>query len=144
LPIVRRVLFDKSRFRQARTMRRKRTGDHLTRWLLAGAAVALICECSGDVPARCSAAADCGVCMACINGSCLLDPYPSEPYCPDHNRIERLWLDVHANVTRHHRCKTIEELMLHVANFLRAYNRRAKLNPSLRPAIPIRESRSAV
>jgi transposase len=32
------------------------------------------------------------------------------PYCPDHNRIERLWLDVHANVTRHHRCKTIEDV----------------------------------
>lgn len=24
------------------------------------------------------------------------------PYCPDHNLIERLWLDLHANVTRNH------------------------------------------
>jgi hypothetical protein len=25
------------------------------------------------------------------------------PYCPDHNRIERFWQDLHANVTRNHR-----------------------------------------
>ena len=33
------------------------------------------------------------------------------PYCPDDNRIERVWLDLHANVTRNHRCRTMEELM---------------------------------
>src|SRR5688572_4690975 len=26
------------------------------------------------------------------------------PYCPTVNRIERLWLDLHAVVTRNHRC----------------------------------------
>jgi transposase len=51
------------------------------------------------------------------------------PYCPDDNRIERVWLDLHANVTRNHSCKSIEELMLHVIAFMRAYNRREKLNP---------------
>jgi transposase len=66
------------------------------------------------------------------------------PYCPDDNRIERVWLDLHANVTRNHRCKTIEELMAHVVAFMRAYNQRKKLNPSLRYAIPVRESRSVV
>ena len=25
------------------------------------------------------------------------------PYCPQSNRIERVWWDVHANVTRNHR-----------------------------------------
>lgn len=25
------------------------------------------------------------------------------PYCPEENRIERPWLDLHANVTRNHR-----------------------------------------
>ena len=25
------------------------------------------------------------------------------PYCPDHNKIERVWLDLHANVTRNHK-----------------------------------------
>jgi len=66
------------------------------------------------------------------------------PYCPDDNRIERVWLDLHANVTRNHRCKSIEELMVHVIAFMRAYNRREKLNPSLRTVTPVRESRSAV
>jgi transposase len=66
------------------------------------------------------------------------------PYCPDDNRIERVWLDLHANVTRNHRCKTIEELMAHVVAFMRGYNQRKKLNPSLRHAIPVRESRSVV
>lgn len=33
------------------------------------------------------------------------------PYCPDANLIERRWLDLHANVTRNHRCKTMDELM---------------------------------
>lgn len=33
------------------------------------------------------------------------------PYCPDHNRIERVWQDLHANVTRNHRCKTMVQLL---------------------------------
>ena len=33
------------------------------------------------------------------------------PYCPDANRIERLWRDLHANVTRNHRCRTIRQLI---------------------------------
>ncbi len=66
------------------------------------------------------------------------------PYCPEANKIERVWLDLHANVTRNHRCKTMADLMEHVAAFLRAYNRRATINPSLRIAIPVRESRSVV
>jgi len=40
------------------------------------------------------------------------------PYCPDHNRIERLWQTLHSNVTRNHRCKTIEELMVNVTRWL--------------------------
>jgi hypothetical protein len=56
------------------------------------------------------------------------------PYCPDSNRIERLWREVHANVTRNHRCGSIEELMARVHAFLRAYNRRGKINPGLRRA----------
>jgi transposase len=66
------------------------------------------------------------------------------PYCPDDNRIERVWLDLHANVTRNHRCKTIGELMIQVVAFMRAYNQKKKLNPSLKPAIAVSESRSAV
>jgi len=54
------------------------------------------------------------------------------PYCPDDNRIERVWLDLHANVTRNHRCANIHTLMLKVASFLCAYNHRHRLSPSLR------------
>jgi transposase len=66
------------------------------------------------------------------------------PYCPNDNRIERVWLDLHANVTRNHRCKSMEDLMAHVFAFLRAYNRRSKLNPSLKPAAGVSRSRSVV
>ena len=57
------------------------------------------------------------------------------PYCPDHNRIERVWQDLHACVTRNHRHPTMEILLRHVRAFLRAYNRRHLQNPSLRRAI---------
>lgn len=40
------------------------------------------------------------------------------PYCPNENRIERLWLDLHANVTRNHRCPTIDELLRAVHGYL--------------------------
>jgi transposase len=40
------------------------------------------------------------------------------PYCPEENRIERQWQDLHANVTRNHRHRTIEGLMQAVRNFL--------------------------
>jgi transposase len=45
------------------------------------------------------------------------------PYCPDHNRIERIWKDLHDNVTRNHRCATMEELMVEVRCYLAARNR---------------------
>jgi transposase len=40
------------------------------------------------------------------------------PYCPDENRIERLWLQLHTNVTRNHRCRTIRRLLDRVQRFL--------------------------
>jgi transposase len=45
------------------------------------------------------------------------------PYCPDHNRIERIWKDLHDNVTRNHRCPTMEELMVEVRSYLAGRNR---------------------
>jgi transposase len=42
------------------------------------------------------------------------------PYCPDDNRIERLWEDLHANVTRNHKFKTLIELCAAVTRFLDA------------------------
>lgn len=41
------------------------------------------------------------------------------PYCPDHNRIERVWKDLHDNVTRNHRCTTMDQLMIEVRRYLR-------------------------
>lgn len=48
------------------------------------------------------------------------------PYCPDHNRIERLWKDLHDNVTRNHRCRSTSELMAEVNAYLRGRNRHGR------------------
>ena len=48
------------------------------------------------------------------------------PYCPDHNRIERVWKDLHDNVTRNHTCKSMEELMDRVTDYLRHRRRSGK------------------
>jgi len=40
------------------------------------------------------------------------------PYCPNENRIERLWQDLHANVTRNHQCPTMRNLMGAVHRYL--------------------------
>lgn len=42
------------------------------------------------------------------------------PYCPDHNRIERTWKDLHDNVTRNHTCRNMKQLMREVNNYLAA------------------------
>lgn len=47
------------------------------------------------------------------------------PYCPDHNRIERVWEDLHANVTRNHRCADMQALMREVRYYLNKRNRKA-------------------
>jgi len=53
------------------------------------------------------------------------------PYSPDHNRIERVWQDLHANVTRNHRCPDMVTLMREVRYYLHKRNR--KLLPSDSP-----------
>lgn len=40
------------------------------------------------------------------------------PYCPDHNRIERTWKDLHDNVTRNHTCRNMKQLMQEVNDYL--------------------------
>jgi transposase len=40
------------------------------------------------------------------------------PYCPNHNKIERIWQDLHAEVTRNHTCPTMEDLMIAVRVYL--------------------------
>lgn len=43
------------------------------------------------------------------------------PYCPDENEIERVWWDVHENVTRNHRCESIDELLANVYDYIENY-----------------------
>ena len=63
------------------------------------------------------------------------------PYSPEHNRIERLWRDLHASVTRNHRCRTITKLMSRVRYWLR---REAKRRRARAPTVmPMRKRRVA-
>lgn len=41
------------------------------------------------------------------------------PYCPNHNKIERLWKDLHDEVTRNHHCRTMAALMRNARTFIR-------------------------
>ena len=52
------------------------------------------------------------------------------PYSPEHNRIERLWRDLHANVTRNHRHRTIAALMDRVRYWLRRERDRRRKRPA--------------
>jgi transposase len=56
------------------------------------------------------------------------------PYCPDHNRIERVWQDLHAHVTRNHQCPGMTELMREVRYYLRKRNRQTLRKLALKPA----------
>ncbi len=57
--------------------------------------------------------------LAALGGRIVLHFLP--PYCPDANRIERIWQDLHANVTRNHRCKTLNQLLANARRYLLAY-----------------------
>jgi len=54
------------------------------------------------------------------------------PYCPNDNRIERVWQDLHAHVTRNHRCPEMTSLMIEVRYYLRKRNR--NIRPARRSA----------
>ena len=62
--------------------------------------------------------------VAALGGRVRLHFLP--PYCPQANRIERVWLDLHANVTRNHRCLGMDELMKNVSRYLAARNARTR------------------
>jgi len=47
------------------------------------------------------------------------------PYSPDENAIERVWQDLHANVTRNHNCTSMTKLMHNVRYYLRKRNRKS-------------------
>jgi transposase len=54
--------------------------------------------------------------LAATSGRIRLHFLP--PYCPDHNRIERVWKDLHDNVTRNHCCQNLKQLMTEVYRYL--------------------------
>lgn len=57
--------------------------------------------------------------LAELGGRIVLHFLP--PYCPDANRIERVWQDLHANVTRNHRCRTMKVLLANCRRYVDAY-----------------------
>ncbi len=83
-------------------------------------------------------------CLQQLSGRIVLHFLP--PCCPDENDIERLWLDLHSNVTRNHRCRTMLQLLADVNHYLARRNQQATKvasgGCSAREAI--RESRSVV
>jgi transposase len=64
--------------------------------------------------------------IALANFACRIRLHFLPPYCPDYNRIERIWQDLHANVTRNHRCAGMTELMREVRYYLRKRNRKTQ------------------
>ncbi len=50
------------------------------------------------------------------------------PYCPDANRIERVWQELHANITRNHRCKILQQLLTNFRHFVVSPARRHVLD----------------
>ena len=71
--------------------------------------------------------------LMALGGRVVLHFLP--PYCPDHNRIERVWQDLHANVTRNHRCRTLPQLLDKARFYLDTYRwARANSRPVARSA----------
>jgi len=72
--------------------------------------------------------------LANLAGRVVLHFLP--PYCPDANRIERVWQDLHANVTRNHRCKNMTRLLDNARRFLDGYRwRRASSKVAQKRAV---------
>jgi len=70
--------------------------------------------------------------LARLDGRVVLHFLP--PYCPDHNRIERVWRDLHENVTRNHQCRTMKELMAEVYHWLKKRDRQLQRQYALKKA----------
>jgi transposase len=70
--------------------------------------------------------------LARLDGRVVLHFLP--PYCPDHNRIERAWRDLHDNVTRNHQCRSMKELMMEVYHWLKKRDRELQRQYALKNA----------
>lgn len=68
------------------------------------------------------------------------------PYAPQYNRIERVWKQVHDNVTRNHRCASTDQLVEEVDDCLEALSPHPGSPASPRPVLnsPVADSRSAI
>lgn len=62
--------------------------------------------------------------LASCDGKVRLHFLP--PYCPDNNRIERVWRDLHDNVTRNHQNADMSALLKEVRYWLRKESKRLK------------------
>lgn len=67
-----------------------------------------------------------GIALAALADKVTLHFLP--PYCPDHNKIERLWKDLHADVTRNHSCSNMDELMREVRSYLHHKDQQLQAN----------------
>jgi len=68
-----------------------------------------------------------------FNGRIVLHFLP--PYCPDDNKIERcVWRELHANVTRNHKCQDMDELIHEVRRYLARLNRSVAAKRRLKAA----------
>jgi transposase len=72
--------------------------------------------------------------IALAHFACRVRLHFLPPYCPDYNRIERLWQDLHAHVTRNHQCSGMPELMREVRYYLRKRNRQTLRKAAVRSA----------
>jgi len=65
------------------------------------------------------------------------------PCCPDESKAERVWRDLHSNVTKNHRCSTLESPMQEAHHGLgsEANRRRALANPALDRSTPSARAR---
>ena len=62
------------------------------------------------------------------------------PYSPFDNRIERLWKELHANVTRNHTCASMDQLAERVDHFLTAAAPWPGSHPSTAMAVDVRQA----
>lgn len=67
--------------------------------------------------------------LAALEGRVVLHFLP--PYCPQENRIERLWQDLHANVTRNHTRSRMQDLMADVRRYLNQRSTQPASSPRL-------------
>jgi len=70
--------------------------------------------------------------VASSGGKIVLHFLP--PYCPNENKIERPWQDLHAEVARHHRYASMSELMQDVCQFPRRRTQRTRRRHQRRAA----------